>query len=87
MPSTLISIVRGRHLAQADDGPRQHAGHLGVALDPRGPRRFRAAAIHAGEQRADGAQHDVVLAERGQHLVDIAQECRARAEDQDSAPR
>ena len=77
----------GRRLAQAGDGLRQDACHHGVALDPGGLRRIRDAGVDAGEQRAGGGQHDVVLAERGQHLIDVAQERGARADDQDPAPR
>ena len=38
------------------------------------------------EQSADGGQHDIVLAERRQHLVDVAEKGSTRADYQNSAP-
>ena len=58
--------------------------HPLVALDDRG-RVAGVGRVHAGEQVAQRVQHHVGLAERRQHLADVAQEGRVRADDEDAA--
>ena len=41
--------------------------------------------MHAGEQVAEGVQHHVGLAERREHLADVAEEGGVRADHQDAA--
>ena len=73
-----------RHGLPVADRLLQHADHPLVALDHRG-RVAGVRRVHAGEQVAEGVQHDVGLAERREHLADVAQEGGVRADDEHAA--
>ena len=64
------------------DGVGHDLRHATVSLELGGERRVRRGRLDARDEVGDGAADDARLAERGQHLVDVAQERRARADDQ-----
>ena len=73
----------------APDGPVQHLGHPGVALDQRrrdrvGPR--IGTPVRPGDQGRDRGLGGVDLAEGGQHVGDVGQEAVVRADDQHAGP-
>lgn len=63
----------------------EHVGHVGAALHGRRRGQVRRRGPHAGEQLTDGGQQHAGLAERGQHLADVAEEGRVGADDEDGA--
>ena len=76
-------VAAGRLLAVADR-LLQHRHHPLVALDDGGGV-AGVGRVHAGEQVAQRVQHHVGLAERREHLADVAQEGGVRADDEDAA--
>jgi hypothetical protein len=73
-------------LLAVGDGGGQHLHHAGVALDRGHRQRLLAAGAHAREQPAHGRQQHVGLAQRRQHLLDVAQEGRVGPDHQHPAP-
>ena len=72
----------GGHPLAGGDRAGHHGGHLRVALEPRHLVGLRAVGDGARQQVGDRRGDDPGLPERGQHLVDVAQEGPARAEQQ-----
>ncbi len=67
--------------------PGQRVGHRRPALDLGGARGVGAGCGHAREEVAGRGEQDPGLAERGQHLRDIAEERRVRPDDQHGPAR
>ncbi len=63
----------------------EHVGHAGPALHGRRLGGVRRRGPHSGEQLADGGEEHAGLAQRGQHLADVAEEGRVGADDEDGA--
>ena len=63
-------------------GPGHDRRHLRTPLDLRRRVRFLGRRGHAGHEAAGGGEHDRRLAQPGQHLADVSQECRVRTDDQ-----
>jgi hypothetical protein len=61
---------------------RQHVRHVRAALDGRGGGAVGAGGVHTGEELTDRRQQHTGLAERGQHLPDVAEKGRIRSDDQ-----
>ena len=74
-------VGRGHALACAH-GPAHRTGHDRPTLDARDARVLLAVGDDAGQEVGDGRAHDAGLAERRQHLVDVAQEREAGADEQ-----
>ncbi len=66
-------------------GEGQRLGHAGAALHGCRTGGVRAPGVDTGEEFRLGGEHDAGLAERGQHLADVAEEGRVGAHDQDRA--
>ena len=79
-------VARHRALAVADGG-RDHLRHAHVALDRGGGLRLGAAHLQSRLQRRRRRQAHFVLAQRRQDLVDVAQEDRARTDEQHALRR
>ncbi len=72
-------------LLPVPDGGGHHPGHADPALDRGGPGRLGAGGADAGVQVADGGQQHAGLAQRRQHLPDVAQEGGVRADHEHAA--
>src|SRR5207247_10860438 len=55
-------------------GPVDQGDHTDLTLHGRRARVVRSPGLYAGDQALGGAQHDAVLPERGQDLLDVAEE-------------
>ena len=66
-------------------GLGEHLGHGGAALHGGGLGGVGGGGPYAGVQLADGGEQDTGLAERGQHLADVAEEGGVGADDEDGA--
>lgn len=66
-------------------GEGEGLDHPRAALHGRRAGRVRGAGVDTREELGLGGEHDAGLAERGQHLADVAQEGRVGADDQDRA--
>ncbi len=64
------------------DRPFDHLRHPGVALQRAGLDRVDGADLQARAEAGDRRQLYVLLAERGEHVLDVAEEHRARADQQ-----
>ena len=74
--STTSSHRPARQLLAVAHRRRDHAGHLRPALHLGDLRRLGPSRVQAREELPDGAEHDAGLAQRRQHLPDVAQERR-----------
>ena len=72
----------GERTFAVGDGARDELGHAGVALQPRDVRRVAVRRTQARLQAVQRRQLHVLLAERREHLLDVAEEHRARADEQ-----
>ena len=66
------------------DGRGDDTGHAGVPLEALGVLVLPAGGPDAREQAADRGELDAALVEGRQHVLDVAQEGRVRADDQDA---
>ena len=83
-PCAIFELLRGRGDA-TPDGPLEHLRHPPVSLEGRD--RGQIGVAGGRGELLDRPLLDRVLAERREHLLDVADERRARAEHQDAAAR
>ena len=86
-PSTARSTSRGSAALAVGDGLRHDVGHPGVALHRRDLGDFAWPRAELRLEPADGGELHVLLTERRQHLLDVAQEDRTRADEQHALRR